>query len=172
VDAVAERQVSADVAANIEPVRRRVAARVAVRGADRDQHRLPRRDERAADLHRLRGKAERGVVDRAGVAEQFLHRAGQQRSVGAQPRHLARAEQQRQRPAADQVDRGLVPRHQQQEDHAQQLTLAEPVTGVTRGDQPGQQVVGGAGPLVRDQRGEIPGHLHRGRPGLIRRVIG
>jgi len=84
---------------------------------------------------------------------------GRQRSESAgTAAELPRVEQQRERAARDQVDRGLVPRHQQQEHHRHEFVLVEPVPLIPRRDQPGQQVVGGLSPLGGQQRHEVVDH--------------
>ena len=128
VDAVAERQVPRSLPAKIQPVRVGVPGRIAVRRAQRDDHRVAAADARPADLDGLGGEPVGRVVDRVHVPEQFLHRAAKQRRVGLQPGELARVEQQREHAAGDQVDRGLMSGHQQQEHHGHQLILPEPVS--------------------------------------------
>ena len=158
MDAVAERQVPRGLPAEVQPVRVGVPARVTVRRAQRDDHRIAAADGRPADLDRLGGEPVGRVVDRVHVPEQFLHRAGEQRRVGLQPGELARIEQQCERAAGDQVDRGLMSGHQQQEHHGDQLVLPEPVPLVPGRDQRGKQVVGGLLPLGRQQRHEVTDH--------------
>ncbi len=56
-----------------------------------------------------------GELDRRHVAQQLLDRRAGQARVGPQPRQLLGVLEEGQHAAGDQVDRGLVPGHQQED---------------------------------------------------------
>ncbi len=143
----------------VEAVRRRVAQGVAVGGGQADHHGVAPRDLRPGDLQGLGGEPERGVLHRALVAQGLLHRRVHEAHVGAQGRELAGVGEQGTDGSADQVDRRLVARDQQDEGHAAQFARGEPVAVLGGGaHEITQQVAGRArAPLVLDQLGEVRG---------------
>ena len=151
----------------------------------------PRRNRLAGQLDVRLGDPP-GPLDRALPAHGLLDRRRQE------PRRLAKARERvgvlEQRPdrGADQADRGLRPGHQQQDDHRDQLGVAQEAVLVRRLDERAHEVGCGLGPSRGDQLADIaaedaPGRLplgderpvlgdregvetsrHRGRPGGAR----
>jgi hypothetical protein len=68
--------------------------------------------------------------------------------------------QQRERAQGDQARRRLVAGHEQQEDHREQLVLAQPLPLARLGGERADEVVGGRVPLALDQ----PAHVSGQRP--------
>ena len=68
---------------------------------------------------------------------------------------------------ADQVDRGLVPGHEQERSHGEQLRLGHSVTLLLDLHQVGQEVGGWILALRGDGLSEVPVHVHCGVHGRV-----
>ena len=159
VDAVAEGQVTAGLAVDVQGVGVLEALRVAVGGQQRDDDGRSLADRLAAELDVLRGVAVEDVGD-GQVAHELLDGVGHQVRVGAQLGQLLGVLQEREGAQCQHVGGGLVAGEQQQEGDADQLLDGEVVVA----GQVGQDVVAGVGALARDQFGEVRGQSRRTRP--------
>ena len=113
--------------------------RVAVGAADGQRDEAARRQLHAADAQR-RGAEAVVQLQRALVAQQFLHRQAQQRRVVQQPLPLVALRQQGVDAVADQVGGGLVASVEQEDAVVQQFDLAQPFAAHLAVDQPCQHV--------------------------------
>lgn len=111
---MAEGEVAAGVAVEVEAVRCGERRRVAVRGSGGDEHREARRDVDSADAQVLRAVTEGGRAHRGVEAEQFVEGAGDQLRVPAQAVERLRVPEQGQDGVADEVGGGLVPGDQEE----------------------------------------------------------
>ena len=149
----------------VRPTSKRSASRkdllVAVRRRVEDDDLVALADLLAAEL----GVARRGaaeVHDRRHPAQHLLDRGRQQRQVGEQARALLGVLDQRQHAAGDQVARGLVAGHGEQQEERVELHLGEPLAVDLAAHEHADQVVAR---MVARARGELVGvHAHlRGR---------
>ncbi len=163
VHADAEGQVLGGVPGRVEPV----GVLAVLVGVVPGRHvagddRVARLDRDAADLDRLDGEAQRQVGDRRRPAQRLLDHRVPGDLPSQHPPEVVGMGEQGVHGVADQVDRGLVPGRDQQQQGVAQLGLAERVAAVTDVDQLGGQVVALVLALVGDQRGQHRGDL-RGR---------
>jgi hypothetical protein len=168
-DAVAEGQVTAVGAGQVQLVRFWEARRVPVGRQQRHDHRDTGRDGRARELHRLgRGHRDRDLR-RVVEPRQLLDRGGPAVWVGANVRELVLVGQQCEGAVRDQAHRGVVAGDEQQLHHRGELVLGEAVVAVVGLDQRGEQVVGRVVALVLDEvAGERQHRACGGRVGLER----
>lgn len=160
VDAVAEGDMAAGVAGDVEAVGVVEAEGVASGVGDHGEHDLAATgDHRAGDVDRVEGEAEGGGLQRSVVAQHLLDRAVDEGQIGAQRGELLRVGEQRQHAVGDEIAGGLVAGDQQQLGHAQEFFVAEPVAvPVAHRDQIAQQIVAGVRALGLHQVVEVAGH--------------
>ena len=194
MDAGAEGDVAGGRPVEVEAVRRGEARRVSVRRAEEEHDERPARDDVAPEGDVRRGDPPR-ALDRALPAHGLLDRRGEMPGRLTKAREHVGMLQERQDRGADQTDRGLRPGHEQQDDHRDQLRVAQEAVAVRRLHERAHEVRCGLGPPRRDQLADIaaegtPGRLpfrdewpvlrdregvetsrHRGRPGGARRPV-
>ena len=146
--------------------RRSPEAGIPVGAAQGGQHHFPRCHLDTRHLYVVHDPAPRGL-DWAVVAQQFVGHRRVHRLVGPYQVHLVRVAQQSVGAVADQVDRGLVPGHEQERSHGEQLRLGHPVALLLDLDQVGQEVGGWILALCGDGFGEVPVHVHGGVHGRV-----
>ena len=152
--AVAEGDVVAGAALDVELVGVGEGAAVPVGGHGRGDDALARLDGDAADLDVLGGDPGDGVGD-GEVAQHLLDGHRDLGRVGDDRGQLLRVLQETDGAQRDHVGRGLVPRDEQQERHADQFWPVDRAGFLLLGDQPADHVVVGVRGLGVDEFAEV-----------------
>ncbi len=165
MDAEAEPEVVVGGPGDVEPLRSVELLGVVVARRQEQHGEVPGGELDAAELAGL-GEGPAGELDRGDVTQHLLHAAADDRRVAAEALELVGMLQQSQRPARDEVDRRLVPGHQQQDAGREQLGLAQHGAPVLGPHQPAEQVLPRVAPALGQDLEEVLGELeHRLAPG-------
>src|SRR5262245_44969814 len=119
-----ESQLRRNVAADVEAVRIRVLALVAVRGAEQEQDAIPRRHGAAVPFDVARDRAD-GVLRRRRPAQHLLDRAGDRAPVGEDAGVLVRVAREEHGGEAEQPGGRLAPGRAEQGAEADDLAIGE-----------------------------------------------
>lgn len=158
MDAVAEGDMAAGVAGEVEVGAGREEPLVAVGGGQHADHALARRDRHLAHPHGLGGRPAETEVDDREVAQQFFYGTAHQLRLRAQEFRLAGATQQGEHADGRHVRGGLVPGDQEQKAERGRLLVGQ----VLAGGEPAEDVVSGLPTLALRQLRQIARELSVG----------
>src|SRR5690606_2361534 len=99
------------------------------------------------------------------VAQELFHRLGRAPGLAPQQLHLIRMSKQRQGPVADEVHRRLMPCHQEENGHGNELLLAEAIPLIMGVDERAQEVGAGISAALQNNAAHV-------FPDLARRIGG
>ncbi len=128
---------------------------IPIGGRDQAVDQRPDWDRDPGNLDHLARVALRGHLDRAVKAQQFLDRRRVKPRVRTKTLELIRELHQSEGSVADEVDRGLVAGHYQQEHHRHGLVLPQPLACLLGLRELRDQVVMRLGPLGRDHPPQV-----------------
>ena len=170
VDAVAEGEVPAVGAVDVERLRVAVARVIPVRRRQRHDDLREGGDDDPAEQDLLGRVAEGRVRHRRVEAHALLDRPRHEVGVGHEGVALLGVAQQGDGPVADQAGGGVVSGDDQLEDRGEQLLLRQCTVALRGDDEVGHQVHARLRALAVEQRGEVAGDAVRGRHGRGRRL--
>jgi hypothetical protein len=123
VDTVPEGDVTSAPARHVEYIGVVEYVRIAVRGADEDNHDRAGRDTLSPDFD-LRCHETPEQLDRTVITEQLFNRLSNAGRIALQQLNLVRVLQEGQHPIANQIGRGFISRHEQKDTGIEKFRFA------------------------------------------------